>query len=51
MRVLFWDADDEFPAQANLLFDKNATDFIHVESVVTIASQAEVWLERLAADA
>ena len=49
MRVLFWDADDEFPAQANLLFDQACTDFIHVESVVTIASQAEVWLERLAA--
>lgn len=39
MQVLFWDGDDEFPAQANLLFDKNATDFIHVESVVTIASE------------
>lgn len=47
MRVLFWDGDDEFPAQANLLFDQNSTDFIHVESVVTIASQAQVWLERL----
>ena len=51
MQVLFWDGDDEFPAQANLLFDKTCTDFIHVESVVTIASQAEVWLERLAANA
>lgn len=45
MQVLFWDGDDEFPAQANLLFDKNATDFIHVESVVTIASEC---LRRLA---
>ena len=35
----FWDGDDEFPAQGNILFDKNATDFIHVESLVTIASQ------------
>ena len=38
VRVLFWDGDDDFPAQANLLFDESATDFIHVESVVTIAS-------------
>ena len=40
MRVLFWEGDDEFPAQANLLFDRSAPDFIHVESVVTIASAA-----------
>lgn len=40
MRLQFWDGDEEFPAQANLLFDKNATDFIHVESIVTIASEA-----------
>ncbi len=40
MRVQFWDGDEDFPAQANLLFDQNATDFIHVESIVTIASEA-----------
>lgn len=40
MRVLFWEGDEEFPAQANLLFDRSATDFIHVESVVSIASEA-----------
>lgn len=39
VRFLFWDADDEFPAQSNILFDKNATDLIHVESIVTIASE------------
>lgn len=44
MRVLFWEGDEEFPAQANILFDKNATSFIHVESIVTIASEG---LERL----
>lgn len=40
MRVLFWEGDEEFPAQANLLFDRSTPDFIHVESVVTIASAA-----------
>ena len=39
MRYLFWDGDDEFPAQANILFDKNVVDFIHVESTVTIAME------------
>ena len=39
MQVIFWDADEEFPAQCNLLFDRSATDFIHVESIVTIASE------------
>lgn len=48
MRVLFWDGDDEFPAQCNLLFDRSATDFIHVESIVSIASEA---LKHLAAKA
>lgn len=48
MRVLFWDGDEEFPAQANLLFDRSATDFIHVESVVSIASEGARRLARLA---
>ena len=29
VRFLFWDGDDEFPAQANILFDKSATDYIY----------------------
>lgn len=39
VKLLFWDGDDEFPAQANILFDKSATDFIHIESIVTIATE------------
>jgi len=38
IRVLFWEGDEDFPAQANLLFDESATDYNHVESIVTIAS-------------
>ncbi len=45
VRFLFWDGDDEFPAQGNLLFDASATDYIHVESIVTIAA---LGLTRLA---
>lgn len=45
MQLLFWDGDDEFPAQANLLYDRGVTGFIHVESTVTLAGVA---LTRLA---
>lgn len=44
VRFLFWEGDEEFPAQGNILFDSSATDFIHGESVVTIAS---IGLNRL----
>lgn len=36
--MIFWDGDDEFDAQATLLFDANITDFIHEESVVLIGA-------------
>lgn len=39
VKLMFWDGDDEFPAQANLLFDRSATDFIHIESIVTVAAE------------
>ena len=39
VKLMFWDGDDEFPAQANILFDKSATDFNHIESIVTIATE------------
>jgi hypothetical protein len=45
IRFLFWDGDDEFPAQSNILFDVSATDFIHVESTVSLAIEG---IERLA---
>lgn len=45
VRFLFWQGDDEFPSQANILFDAGATDFIHGESIVTVAM---IGVERLA---
>lgn len=45
MQYLFWDEDDEFQAQANILFDYSVTDFIHVESTVSLAVAG---VERLA---
>ena len=48
LAVTFWDADDEFPAQANMLFDSNITDFMHEENVVTVASDAVRFLREAA---
>lgn len=35
--VVFWDGDEDFAAQANLLFDADITDFIHEETVCCVA--------------
>ncbi|MBP0970380.1 MAG: DUF3786 domain-containing protein, partial [Oscillospiraceae bacterium] len=48
VRFFFWDGDDEFPAQGNILFDYGCTDFIHIESIVSIASEGVSYLARLA---
>lgn len=32
MRILFWDADDEFPASMNLQWDENIYDFMRYET-------------------
>ena len=39
LKFMFWDGDDEFPAQANILFDAEITDYIHEETVVMIAAE------------
>lgn len=45
LRFFFWDRDEEFEAEGNILFDYSATDFNHVESAVSIA---DVGIKRLA---
>ena len=45
---MFWDRDDEFEAQGNMLFDSNITDFVHEENVVCIAADAVRYLSRAA---
>jgi len=44
LAVTFWDGDDEFPAQINMLFDSNITDFMHEENVVCVAADAAHFL-------
>lgn len=38
IRFLFWDGDEELPAQATILFDEKITDFTHEETVIGIGS-------------
>ena len=38
LTYIFWDGDEEFPAKANVLFDKNIVEFVHEETVVLIAA-------------
>ena len=42
--VLFWDGDEEFDAQANMLFDSEITEFMHEENVVCVAADAVYYL-------
>lgn len=46
--LAFWDGDDEFAAQANLLFDADVTDFIHEETVCCVAGALMRRLRELA---
>ncbi|MEG2638616.1 MAG: DUF3786 domain-containing protein [Clostridiales bacterium] len=34
LKFIFWDGDEEIPAAANILFDKNITDFTHPEDTI-----------------
>ena len=42
--VMFWDKDEEFEAQANMLFDSEITEFMHEENVVCVAADAVYYL-------
>lgn len=33
LRLVFWDADEDFPAQVQILADQCVTDFVHYETV------------------
>lgn len=38
LQLVFWDADEDFPAQAQILADQCVTDFVHYETVGCIIS-------------
>ncbi len=44
LRLVFWDGDDEFPAQTNILVDKCVTDYIYYGTIGCLISDL---LERI----
>ncbi len=48
IRFLFWDGDDEFSAQANVLFDYNITDYVHAETAIMIGGDGLALLRETA---
>ncbi len=48
IRFLFWDGDEEFPAQANVLFDYNITDYVHAETAIMIGGDGLTLLRETA---
>lgn len=47
LQMIFWDADEDFPAQVQLLVDSRITDFVHIETTGCIVSDL---LEKLEAE-
>lgn len=45
LRLIFWDEDEEFPAQTQVLVDSRVTDFLHYESVGCVVSDLLEKLE------
>lgn len=48
LQLIFWDEDEDFPAQVQVLFDKRVTDFVHFETTGCIISDLLELLERQA---
>ena len=38
LQLLFWDADEDFPAQVQILVDKRITDYVHLETTGCMVS-------------
>ena len=48
LRMVFWDADEDFPAQVQILVDQCVTDFLHYETVGCVISDLLEKLEETA---
>ena len=46
LRLIFWDADEDFPAQTKMLFDSRVTDYVHIETTGCIIADLFDILER-----
>lgn len=49
LRMVFWDADEDFPAQVQMLVDQCVTDFLHYETVGCVISDLLEKLEETVA--
>lgn len=45
LRLIFWDADEDFPAQAQVLTDRGAADYMHFETIGCVVSDLLEKLE------
>lgn len=45
LQLIFWDQDEDFPAQVQVLFDQQVTDYIHFETTGCIISDLLEQLE------
>lgn len=48
LRLVFWDADEDFPASVKMLFDSKVTDYVHIETTGCIISDLFERLEAAA---
>lgn len=48
LQLIFWDADEDFPAQVQALVDEKVTDFVHFETTGCIISDLLEQLEAAA---
>ena len=46
LRLIFWDADEDFPAATKILFDSRVTDYVHIETTGCIIADLFDRLEQ-----
>ena len=44
VRLIFWEADEDFPAQVQLLVDKNAAQYMHFEAVSCVLADLMTYI-------
>ena len=45
--MIFWDSDEDFPAQVQVLVDQRVTDYIHFETVGCLISDLFEKIEKM----
>ena len=49
LALVYWEGDDEFPSQAQVLFDRNTSHYLPTDGLAILGSQLVGWLLRTAA--